>query len=81
MENSSDPEFKKVYEFFKLMSVCHSVVIDVDQKTGEKKFQASSPDELALVEGAARVGFKCVEKTTQYIGVQIDYVKNAKDTF
>ena len=46
------------------MAVCHSVVIDIDQKTREIKYQASSPDELALVEGAARLGFKFKERTT-----------------
>jgi magnesium-transporting ATPase (P-type) len=39
------------YEFFKLMAVCHSVVIDKDEE-GNVKMSASSPDELALVDGS-----------------------------
>ena len=39
------------YEFFKLMAVCHSVVIDKDE-FGKLKMSASSPDELALVAGS-----------------------------
>jgi hypothetical protein len=30
-------EFNKVFDFFKLMAICHTVVIDVDQQTGERK--------------------------------------------
>lgn len=38
------------------LAVCHTVVIDKDHK-GKKTFQASSPDELALIEGAASAGY------------------------
>lgn len=46
------------------MAVCHTVVIDKDKKTGEMKMQASSPDELALVQGSKDVGFNFIEKTS-----------------
>ena len=36
------------------MAVCHTIIIDV--KTG--KYNASSPDELALVEAARSFGFE-----------------------
>lgn len=32
-----------------MMAVCHTVVVDKDVETGELSYQASSPDELALV--------------------------------
>lgn len=57
------------------MAVCHTVVIDQDKKTGKPKMQASSPDELALVQGSCDVGFKFVEKTSQYIRIEIDYLR------
>lgn len=37
-----------------LLAVCHAVVIDPDTQT----YQGSSPDEVALVQGAAGVGVK-----------------------
>ena len=37
------------HEFFKLMAVCHTVVLDTDNHTGKQVMQAASPDELALV--------------------------------
>jgi hypothetical protein len=46
------------------MAVCHTVVIDYDKKTGKDILQASSPDELALVDGSKYVGFRFVEKTS-----------------
>mmetsp|Transcript_29402 Transcript_29402/g.28546 ORF Transcript_29402/g.28546 Transcript_29402/m.28546 type:complete len:96 (+) Transcript_29402:1430-1717(+) len=39
-------------EFFKLLALCNTVVCDYDDKTQKVKYSASSPDELALVEGA-----------------------------
>ena len=53
------------------MSVCHTVIPDLDPHTQEIKYQASSPDELALVEGAAKMGFEFVGRTSSYIEVQL----------
>ena len=41
-----------LYDFFRLLAVCHTVVVDKDPKTEEILYQASSPDELALIQGA-----------------------------
>ncbi len=40
------------------MALCHTIVID--QKTG--KFNASSPDELALIDAAKQLGAEYVDK-------------------
>ena len=32
-----------------MLAVCHTVMVDKDPDTGKLKYQASSPDELALV--------------------------------
>jgi len=60
------------------MAVCHTVVIDHDKKTGAIALQASSPDELALVKGAKDVGFKFTEKTSQYVVIDIEYLKKSE---
>ena len=49
-------------DFLLCMSVCHTVIPEFDEKGGLKSYNASSPDERALVEGAAKYGFKFVEK-------------------
>jgi magnesium-transporting ATPase (P-type) len=63
------------------MAVCHTVVIDQDKKSGIESMQASSPDELALVKGAKDVGFRFAEKTSQYIRIEIAYLKKSEKYF
>ena len=36
----------RIYEFFRMLAVCHTVVVD---KEDGIQYQASSPDELALI--------------------------------
>lgn len=43
-------------EFFKLLAVCHTVIPEVEGEGKEIVYQASSPDEYALVTAAANVG-------------------------
>ena len=43
--------------------------------------QASSPDELALVQGSCDVGFKFVERTPIHIRIEIDYLKNRSEKY
>lgn len=58
--NEGSPEEKhSMHEFLKCLAICHSVVIDID-KEGVKTFQASSPDELALVQGAQMGGYEYI---------------------
>lgn len=49
-------EYPSATEFFKLLSLCNTVVCDFDEKTQEVKYSASSPDELALVQGSSDAG-------------------------
>jgi len=42
----------EIFNLFRLLAVCHTVVVDRDPKTDEIIYQASSPDELALIQGA-----------------------------
>jgi len=39
------------------------VVCDVDPKTGILNYQASSPDELALSNGAKQIGYELLERS------------------
>jgi phospholipid-transporting ATPase len=44
-------------EFLSLLSVCHTVIPEYDDATNELTYQASSPDEAALVDGATSLGY------------------------
>jgi len=48
---------------FRLLAVCHTVVVDYDMLKKKLTYQASSPDELALIQGAAQVGLILKEKS------------------
>ena len=39
----------ELFNLFRLLAVCHTVVVDRDPKTDEIIYQASSPDGLALI--------------------------------
>ena len=56
-------------DFFRFMALCHSVMVDHDPKTGEIIYQASSPDELALVKASNDVGIKLAERTKDNVEI------------
>ncbi|WEW57821.1 aminophospholipid translocase [Emydomyces testavorans] len=48
-----------IKQFLTLLSTCHTVIPERrDEKPGEIKYQAASPDEGALVEGAVLLGYQ-----------------------
>ncbi|XP_072227593.1 phospholipid-transporting ATPase IC [Leuresthes tenuis] len=58
---------KDALEFFKLLSLCHTVM--VDNKDGELVYQAASPDEGALVTAARNFGFVFLSRTQDTITI------------
>jgi phospholipid-transporting ATPase len=54
--SEQDQEREVVQEFLTLLAVCHTVIPEV--KNGKTVFQASSPDEAALVAGAELLGYR-----------------------
>ncbi|KAG2207432.1 hypothetical protein INT46_001018 [Mucor plumbeus] len=47
-----------INEFLTLLAVCHTVIPEKQENSDEIIYQASSPDEGALVSGAATLGYK-----------------------
>ncbi|KAF8077570.1 phospholipid-translocating ATPase [Lyophyllum atratum] len=43
--------------FFSVLALCHTVLTGIDSQTGALEYKAQSPDEAALVQAAADVGF------------------------
>jgi phospholipid-transporting ATPase len=62
-ENMTDKQ--KLNEFFTVCSVCHSAYV-ADKEDGAV-FQSSSPDEVALLQGAAQMGFAFHKRTSETI--------------
>lgn len=60
----------KIRDFFMALATCHSAY--AQHKANKVIFQSSSPDEVALLEGASQMGFKFTNKTSSSIEI-IDY--------
>uniref|UniRef100_A0AAY4EQT1 Phospholipid-transporting ATPase n=1 Tax=Denticeps clupeoides TaxID=299321 RepID=A0AAY4EQT1_9TELE len=58
---------KDVLEFFKLLSLCHTVM--VEQREDDLVYQAASPDEGALVTAARNFGFVFLSRTQDTITI------------
>lgn len=71
MSPQQTPDKKAISDFFILLAVCHTVMPEYDPAKNKLNYQASSPDELALVEGAVRMGFKFVERTSSTVKITL----------
>lgn len=77
-ENTTSHETAPIIEhFLALLATCHTVIPERDA-SGNIKYQAASPDEGALVEGAAMLGYKFVARTPRTViieagGKQLEY--------
>lgn len=61
---------RKAREFILGLAICHTALPEVDEN-GTMDFQASSPDELALVRAAQDLGFLLVHRSSQKIQIRI----------
>lgn len=66
------PFAAKAIRFILAMALCHTCLPE-RAEDGEMDFQASSPDELALVRGARDMGFVVTHRSSQSVTVQIPH--------
>jgi phospholipid-translocating ATPase len=67
-----NPELsKKVRLFLLSLALCHTCFPET-RADGKAGFQAASPDELALVEAAAEMGYVVSDRTTNLITLQVN---------
>lgn len=64
-------QYDLVKEFFFLLSCCHDCIMEVSEETGEAGYQGESPDEIALVDAAANMGFQFLQSTAAYKTIKI----------
>nr|POE66192.1 putative phospholipid-transporting atpase [Quercus suber] len=59
-------------QFLSLLSTCHTVIPETNsEKPGVIKYQAASPDEGALVEGAVTMGYKFVARKPKNVTIEV----------
>lgn len=57
---ADDAQAERIHEFLTLLSICHTVIPEMDHKSGKVAYRASSPDEEALVKAAKCLGYNFV---------------------
>ena len=72
-ENLKGSNGRVIKEFLTLLATCHTVIPERDdEKPMEIKYQAASPDEGALVEGASMLGYKFTTRRPKSVNVYIE---------
>lgn len=62
-----------INEFFVLLSTCHTVIPEFSEHEGKIKYQAASPDEGALVQGAADLGYTFTTRRPRGVSIKNSY--------
>ncbi|KAJ4304373.1 aminophospholipid translocase [Collariella sp. IMI 366227] len=68
---ANHPTSQAIDHFLTLLSTCHTVIPEQDE-TGHIKYQAASPDEGALVEGAVQLGYKFVARKPRAVIIEVN---------
>ena len=67
------PSQTAIHHFLALLSTCHTVIPERrDEKPGEIKYQAASPDEGALVEGAVTLGYQFTARRPRSVTISVE---------
>ncbi|KAI1082393.1 phospholipid-translocating P-type ATPase [Whalleya microplaca] len=62
-----------IHHFLALLSTCHTVIPERDEGNGGKiKYQAASPDEGALVQGALTMGYTFVARKPRSVIIEVE---------
>jgi phospholipid-transporting ATPase len=60
-----------IHHFLALLATCHTVIPERKDEKSEIKYQAASPDEGALVEGAAELGYRFVARKPRSVMIEV----------
>ena len=61
-----------INHFLTLLATCHTVIPERGGEKNEIKYQAASPDEGALVEGAVMLGYKFIARKPRAVTILVD---------
>jgi phospholipid-transporting ATPase len=67
----SHPTAQAIDHFLTLLAICHTVIPEQDE-AGNIKYQAASPDEGALVEGALQLGYKFSARKPRVVIIEVE---------
>ncbi|KAJ6242785.1 putative phospholipid-transporting atpase [Anaeramoeba flamelloides] len=76
LHESEEIQSNNIHDFLLTMSLCHTVIVQNDldeiENYSEIQYQASSPDEEALVKAARDLGYTFLERTPKSITIDIE---------
>jgi len=70
VSNEDAAHARSLNGFFSVLALCHTVVASHDPNTGKISYKAQSPDEAALVQAAADVGFVFLGKDKDILKIR-----------
>ncbi|KAF3616934.1 Phospholipid-transporting ATPase 6 [Capsicum annuum] len=68
-----EPNADVILLFFRILSVCHSAIPELNEETGNFQYEAESPDEGAFLVAAREFGFEFCTRTQSSIFVRERY--------
>lgn len=70
----NEPHHDVIQKFFRVLAICHTVIPEVNEQTGEIFYEAESPDEAAFVIAARELGFVFFERKQTSISLhELDF--------
>ena len=60
-----------IHHFLALLATCHTVIPERKDEKSDIKYQAASPDEGALVEGAVQLGYRFVARKPRAVIIEV----------
>lgn len=73
--SENEAQARALNGFFSVLALCHTVLTAVDPETGVIEYKAQSPDEAALVQAAADVGFVFRGRDREILMLQTPFSK------
>jgi phospholipid-translocating ATPase len=67
----NEEQGKRIREFFSLLALCHTVLVEENEIPNDISYRAQSPDESALVNAAKNVGFACLHRSENKVELDI----------
>ncbi|KYQ93719.1 transmembrane protein [Tieghemostelium lacteum] len=76
--NTLSTKYQGIQSFLRVLCLCHTVVSEIEESSGNITYQSQSPDELALVNTASNNGYVFLDRKTDEIlvregGVNVSY--------
>ncbi|VFQ69749.1 unnamed protein product [Cuscuta campestris] len=69
----NEPNADFILLFFRILSICHTAIPELNEVTGSFNYEAESPDEAAFLVAAREFGFEFCKRTQSIIAVRERY--------